>query len=233
MSVRKWRRRWGGLAMTIALSAAVAGFAVVALEHWDAVLGDPAVGSINPARPVEAVDAQTQAPPPSAPMAVATLQAPPEPSAKMQDSLSVAPEPEPVFEDVELEAPYLIVDGHRFTAGRWAITLKDITAPQRDAICLDKDGMLFACGLQARAALNNMLRKGKATCHVRLPPIYGRFESTCQVADGDLAESMVAQGWARPAAEAEDRFAATMEKARKAQIGLWNGGWRLRSSEKP
>jgi endonuclease YncB( thermonuclease family) len=230
MSVRKWRRRWGGLAVTAVLSAAVAGFAVVAFEHWDAAQGDSAVGSINPVRPVEVVDAQTQAPPASVPMAVAALQAPPEPPAKVQDSLSVAPEPEPVFEDVELEAPYLIVDGHRFTAGRWAITLKDITAPHRDAICLDKDGMLFACGLQARAALNNLLRKGKATCHVRLPPIYGRFESTCQVADGDLAAAMVAQGWARPVAEAEDRLTAAMETARKAEAGLWNGGWRLRTA---
>lgn len=239
MAGRKWRRRWGGLAATTALAAAFAGFAVVAIEQWQTTPADPAVGSINVARPEEPREAEKQAPFASEPVSAAALQVPPEPSgkaqdgAKIQDSLSSVPEPEPVFEDVEFEAPYLIVDGHSFTAGKWAVTLKDIAAPQRDAICVDRDGLLFACGLQARAALNNLLRKGKVACHVRLPPIYGRFESSCQVADGDLAEALVTQGWARPAAEDDERLAAAMAKARKAQSGLWNGGWRLRTSERP
>jgi endonuclease YncB( thermonuclease family) len=210
--------------MTIAAMAA--GVIVMALEQLDpSALTSPAA-SVMPPRTIEAHTpvASTQA---AEPLPSATPPTTQEPATKLQDSIPVAAEAEPSYDDVELEPPFMILDGQSFSAGKWAISVRDVLGPHRDAICLDRKDELFACGLQARAALNNLLRAGKVACHVRLPPIHGRFESVCTVGKADLAEALVSGGWVRPTGQ-DERLDAAMRKARDAQAGLWNGGWRIR-----
>jgi endonuclease YncB( thermonuclease family) len=50
------------------------------------------------------------------------------------------------------------------------------------------------------------------------------------VEEGDLAERMVALGFARPTAAADGALSAAMTVARKGELGLWSGGWRIRGS---
>lgn len=224
MAFGKRRGRWRKALATTAIAALAAGVVVIALERFDPAALAPPAASVPQPRPVE-----TPQPPPSA-QAAAVDVAPPaagEQAAKLQDSIAAAPEPEPSYDDVALEPPFMIVDGQRFTAGKWAISVQDVLGPHRDAICLDRKDELFACGLQARAALSNLLRSGKVNCRVRLPPMHGRFESSCTVGDADLAEALVSGGWVRPTGP-DERLDAAMRKARDAQAGLWNGGWKIR-----
>ncbi|KPH81479.1 thermonuclease family protein [Bosea vaviloviae] len=208
----------------MAIAAAAAGAVVIALEQFDPAALAPLGDSVVQSQPI---DTPASSPSAQATDLAAAPQAAPEQAAKLQDSLAVAPEPEPSYDDVELEPPFMIVDGQRFTAGKWAISVQDVLGPHRDAICLDRKDELFACGLQARAALSNLLRAGKVNCHVRLPPMHGRFESSCTVGDADLAEALVGGGWVRPT-RPDERLDAAMRKARDAQAGLWNGGWTIR-----
>lgn len=225
MRFRRRNGQWRGLVATALTAAAAAGLVVLALERFDPAAQAPPTGSIVPAPLV-------QAPPDASapePAQLASAAAAPDAteSAKLQDSIPAVPEPEPSYDDVELEPPFLILDGQSFSAGKWAISLRDVLSPPRDAICHDRNDELFACGLQARAALSNLLRAGKVNCHVRLPPIHGRFEASCLVGNDDLAEALVGRGWLRPTGTHE-RLEAALHKARDAQAGLWNGGWRLR-----
>lgn len=210
----------------MAIAALAAGVVVMALEQLDPAALAPPAASVMQSQPVEA--------PPPAPSAQATQLAAPGPpaqeqAAKLQDSIPAAPEPEASYDDIELDPPFMIVDGQRFTAGKWAISVQDVLGPHRDAVCIDRKDELFACGLQARAALSNLLRAGRVNCHVRLPPIHGRFEASCTVGNADLAEALVSAGWVRPTGQ-DERLDAAMRKARDAQAGLWNGGWKIRQN---
>lgn len=208
--------------MTVAIAAAAAGVVVIVSEQPEPAAKPPVATSAIASAPLDA--APDPFPQPANAMAAAST---PEPPSKLQDNIPAAPEPEPSYDDVELEPPFLILDGQSFSAGKWAISVRDVLGPHRDAICLDRNDELFACGLQARAALSNLLRAGKVLCHVRLPPIHGRFEASCTVGKDDLGEILISRGWARPTAS-DERLEAAMRKAREAQAGLWNGGWRVR-----
>jgi hypothetical protein len=169
MSVRRWRRRWRGLATMVAVAGLGAGL-LVALDSLDETRPSTPAPGLTPLGGAAAFGPTVIDPARPAASEAGVAQGPGEP-AKTQDSLSSAAGPSPAFEEVELEPPYLIVDGRSLTAGRWALSLTGIETPQRDAVCFDRADLLFACGLQARAALNNLIRKGKVNCTVRLPPV--------------------------------------------------------------
>lgn len=221
MRFRRRKGRGRGLLTAAATAAVAAGVVVIVLEQPDPAAQPPPTSAI--------ASAPAEAPPAPLPQPARTIAAAnaPEPPAKLQDNIPAAPEPEPSYDDVALEPPFMILDGQSFSAGKWAISVRDVLAPQRDAICLDRNDELFACGLQARAALSNLLREGRVNCHVRLPPIHGRFEASCVVGRDDLAEALVGRGWVRPTGT-DERLEAAMREARDTRAGLWDGGWRIR-----
>lgn len=97
------------------------------------------------------------------------------------------------------------------------IVLAGIEAPAFDARC-GEGARAWPCGRLARAALRSFIRRRAIECEV--PPGAAEVPASarCSVAGADIAEWLVAQGWAKPAG---DRFAAEARKAREAKLGLW------------
>jgi endonuclease YncB( thermonuclease family) len=126
---------------------------------------------------------------------------------------------------VELAPPFLIVDGLTFTAGLNTYRLDNLTGPPATAACRNDDGHLWACGLQARAALNNVIQRKVLVCKPSRTDAGGVVQVLC-TADGlDVGSQLTAQGWARPARDASDAYRSEARDAEQDRRGLWNGGW--------
>ncbi len=128
---------------------------------------------------------------------------------------------------VMIRPPFEIADARTFGSPDMSVMLVNATGPERDAVCFNATGNLWACGLAARAALNNLLRTTTLTCDT-VDSASRPVEGICRLPDGqDLSGVMVAAGFLRPANPEE--FKAEEALARTNQRGLWNGGWSIRS----
>lgn len=123
--------------------------------------------------------------------------------------------------------------GDIFTNEEAAYALDGIEAPPASAICLGQDKRLWACGLQARAALQGFI-KGKAlSCilqsgrPIRKPRDPGNARWNCQIEGRDLALLLVEGGWAKANSRTDRAFILAEDTARQAQRGLWDGGWNI------
>jgi endonuclease YncB( thermonuclease family) len=132
-------------------------------------------------------------------------------------------------QSLEIAPPFDIVDGRSVRHGARIIALAGIAAPAAPAVCRDDDGRLWACGLQARAALNNRIRDGAIACRQAA----GGADWTCDAGGEDLALWLVSRGWARPDAGGGMALHRAVEEARQAKLGLWNGGWMIIRSLAP
>jgi endonuclease YncB( thermonuclease family) len=167
------------------------------------------------------------APPPAAPAATA----PTSPEPKRMAKAESAPPPVSSGESFELEPPYRILDGLTLAAGRVTVTLDGLEGPPAKAACRGSEGALWACGLQARAALNNATRQRRLSCRgtgrtETLPTGEEAMRTACIAEGEDLARRLVVEGWAKPAPDRPE-FRGEVEEARGAGRGLWNGGWSL------
>jgi endonuclease YncB( thermonuclease family) len=132
---------------------------------------------------------------------------------------------------VILSPPFEIADGRTFGNSELSVRLTDVDAPEREAVCIGDNGFPWACGLAARAALNNKIRVAPVTCSAMVGatrPVDGQ----CQLANGtSLAAQLVASGFARPTQPGQ--FADELADARKQKRGLWNGNWTYRPPASP
>ncbi len=149
---------------------------------------------------------------------------------KPQDRIvTVAPTPPAPPRDLKVPPPYEILDAHTFTSGDWTVSLADVEGPAPDAICYTGDRRLFACGLMARAALNNALRRVAYACNARRMVDAERIVADCRAAGGeDLAVVLIRAGWIKPVRGAPAEWEAARKAAEANSEGLWNGGWTLR-----
>ena len=162
------------------------------------------------------------------------------------------PSGEPFAADIP--APIDIVDAKTFVADGLIYRIEGIRTPSRDAICFDEDDRLWACGLQARAAFNNLTRETGLACEGTRFIDLDIVVVDCQAGDDDLATALVMAGFAAPDSEPDhsvvQRVAINdgasiegasrpplaeptgMEKALRSALeenkGMWNGGWRVR-----
>lgn len=204
--LRSRRRRRGIDWRAAALIALVSLVASAALFAW------LAGGSQETAARPEALNGS------AAPIAAAT-----------QAAAVPARPPRPPPPSYRLSPPYDIVDGATFGPEKTRRTrLSGIEVPPRDGICFDDGGKLWACGLQARAALNGIVRQRPIACDPVAPEVDGIIEARCRIEGNDVGQAMIALGFARTSERsgAEDRKAEAT--AREEKRGLWNGGWRLR-----
>ncbi len=129
----------------------------------------------------------------------------------------------------ELPPPLVSIDGTGFRRGEETIRLDGVVGPRAGDVCLD--GLRWSCGLQARAALHNLVAGRSMSCQPRRALANAVMSADCRLEgkdaspDEDVARLLVQQGWARPAAGREADFAAELDQARAANAGLWRGGW--------
>jgi endonuclease YncB( thermonuclease family) len=130
-----------------------------------------------------------------------------------------------------LSPPYTVESSTVFAGVEAKVRLTGIEGPMRDAVCLDAQREAWACGLRARAALHNLIRTARIECSGDLglqEPVPAR----CSIAGRDLAASLVAAGFARPTDD--DAHQPELREARRAGLGLWEGGWTIRpQAERP
>jgi endonuclease YncB( thermonuclease family) len=161
---------------------------------------------------------------PLAPLSARAPQATPLDPAPSPAAAPLAPPPGPIT----VEPPFTILDGLTFQSGDQILRLARLEGPPRDAACIAATGLPWACGLRARAALNNLISRRSLTCE----PV-GRDSKAvivdCRGEGRDIGGELVAAGWARPPLDDRQAYAAQLQAARTAKAGLWDGGWRLRT----
>ena len=152
--------------------------------------------------------------------------------------------------------PATVIDStHLELAGR-RFKLYGIDGPDVDETCTDAQGKDYPCGIDARAALADLVKGGSVSCLPRGPnesaePLAvlvkngsvsclprGPNESAeplaaCSIADTDLAAAMIAAGWAIADRTRTLYYEKAEEDARLSKHGLWQGpfvppgDWRL------
>jgi endonuclease YncB( thermonuclease family) len=145
-------------------------------------------------------------------------------SAKAPEQLATPNVPVP---DVILDPPYVVLDATSFESGLSEIQLLDIEGPTRDAVCKDAEGLRWACGRRARAALHNLLRGTTLSCRSMNDTTTKRFGAYCTIAGDDVGAALVRNGWARPRSGA---YSSEVAEARQNRAGLWNGDWTVEPS---
>jgi endonuclease YncB( thermonuclease family) len=127
-----------------------------------------------------------------------------------------------------LEPPHKVEDARTLVHGLNKVRLAGLDVPARDAVCLNEDESLWACGLRARAALYNLIR-GEVIACMPVAAVQGdRIPVRCMVSGTDLGGSLVGQGWARPLAGDGGQYRPETEVAQRERRGLWASGWRFR-----
>jgi endonuclease YncB( thermonuclease family) len=133
---------------------------------------------------------------------------------------------------MELPPPLISIDGSGFRRGEETIRLDRIAGPRTGDVCLD-GVQRWACGLQARAALHNLVAGRSLFCQPRRALADGGIAADCRLdardalPAGNVAHLLVRRGWARPVPESASDFAAEVAEAQAERAGLWRGGWSL------
>ena len=216
---RKMRRlKLGRVAVPVMLALAGSGLVVMAWGNRPIALPTPperAPGSdvaVDPA--ASKVVARTQA-------AVAAA------SDKEQDGdLSERPA-------FDIKPPLASLDGTSIKVSDLIVRLHGVDGPRADQVCFNEEGHRWACGLQARAALHNLVAQRVIRCQPIRWSASRELEAECELLDpalpskGGIARQLVLQGWARPGPAAAGSFSAEVEQARSGRLGLWRGGWSI------
>jgi len=126
-----------------------------------------------------------------------------------------------------------VVDGDTIDIAGQRIRLPGLDAPEWNQTCNTTDGVPWQCGAGAAKRMRELTRGRTLTCRPEGHDRYGRLLAVCRDGKTDIAEALVADGFAT----ATSRYASAEAVARKARRGLWAGSfdspaeWRRREAE--
>lgn len=132
-----------------------------------------------------------------------------------------------------LEPPFQPVEARIFKTEDQTVVLGGIDGPGALAVCEDESKALWACGLQARSALYNLIRLDNVRCEpfalddAGQVAASGLLPSRCFARGLNVAVELVRAGFARPVGLPDRAMADAVEEARIAVRGMWRGGWRV------
>lgn len=132
-----------------------------------------------------------------------------------------------------LEPPFEPMEARVFKNDEVSVLLGGIEGPTALSVCHDDQKALWACGLQARSALYNLIKHTQVRCEpytldrARQVSHGGLVPSTCTARGLDVAVELVRAGFARPTGLRDRAMAAAETEARETGSGLWRGGWRI------
>jgi endonuclease YncB( thermonuclease family) len=119
-----------------------------------------------------------------------------------------------------------VVDGDTLRLGEATVRLSGLDAPERGQPCQRADGTRFDCGEAAARQLAAFVQRRGISCSVTERDRYGRLVGVCHAEGRDLAEAMVASGWAIAVADGRRgpaRYGVAEAQARSSRHGLWDG----------
>lgn len=165
-----------------------------------APVGDPAAAFPSPPA-VRTVIGPGIAPPPAAAQPPQRIAPPAKPTP-----------PEPPIRPRRL-APIAMLSTAEFAVGEIRVRLPGVAEIAPDTVCRDRDGQIWPCGRRALAAVRALVRGKTVECPLPEKVKRGGFVADCTLAGADLAERLVASGWAR----AVDRESGLGEVERQAE----------------
>jgi endonuclease YncB( thermonuclease family) len=173
---------------------------------------------LAPPRVVEAADRSAPAPARPAAVPVTPFDVLSEPSAVTS----------PIEAPLTLGPPFDVIDATTFRANEVTVRLGRVVGTRRGDVCLDAEGLKFACGLMGRAALANYLKTNRLVCHrLMSAPADRVLKADCWLGEEDISLHQVEAGFARPDPLAGADLVAAARAAEKAGVGAWRGGWTL------
>lgn len=129
-----------------------------------------------------------------------------------------------------------IVDGDTLAIGATKVRLEGIDAPETDQVCLNANGVHWACGIDARDQLMTHIAVREINCISHGTDAYRRTLATCYLAGENLNGWLVQQGWALAYVKYSSAYRQVEEDARANQRGIWQGAfiapwdWRHRNN---
>jgi endonuclease YncB( thermonuclease family) len=130
-----------------------------------------------------------------------------------------------------------IVDGDTLAIGATKVRLEGIDAPETDQVCLNANGVHWACGIDARDQLAAHIAGRDIECSSHGTDAYRRTLAICYLAGEDLNGWLVQQGWALAYVKYSSAYRHVEEDARTNQRGIWQGAfiapwdWRHRNNK--
>lgn len=130
-----------------------------------------------------------------------------------------------------------VVDGDTLAIGATKVRLEGIDAPETDQVCLNAKGIRWTCGIDARDQLVSHIAGRAIRCVSNGTDVYRRTLATCSLAEENLNDWMVQQGWALAYVKYSPAYVRAEQIARANQRGLWQGAfiapwdWRHRNNQ--
>lgn len=115
---------------------------------------------------------------------------------------------------------FTAVDGDTIARGGERFRLIGIDAPELAQMCQRSDGG-WACGTEAKAYVQDLLRNGAVECFGSDRDRYGRLLVRCDVEGRDLAGAVVAAGYAVTTEFL--LFSREQAQAQNERAGIWGG----------
>lgn len=123
-----------------------------------------------------------------------------------------------------------VIDGDslsvRQAEGKTTIRLTGLDAVEYRQDCARRGGERWACGREARAALETLAGRGPIHCELAAKDAYHRTLAACRTLpfpEGvDLGAEMVRQGWA---VATSDAYLIEEAEAQAARRGIWQGSF--------
>lgn len=122
------------------------------------------------------------------------------------------------------EATARIIDGDTLDLAGKRVRLFGLDAPETKQSCA-RASEAYACGLEAKQALEALIGASPVRCEDRDIDRYGRLVAICYVRDIELNDWLVRQGYAFAYKNYSDRYSPAEEEARANKRGVWQGSF--------
>jgi endonuclease YncB( thermonuclease family) len=115
-----------------------------------------------------------------------------------------------------------VIDGDTIEIVGQRIRIMDIDAPERTQPCASADGANWPCGIVAADELAAMVQGKQVTCGLIGRPSGGLQLARCAAGGVDLANWIVAAGWAVPARNCKCEITRELSRTASANgLGIW------------
>ena len=121
----------------------------------------------------------------------------------------------------KIEDAAVVIDGDSIEIAGRTRHLAGIDAPELGQQCMNA-GKQWRCGLEAALTLQKLFEFGPIDCAPAGQPAAGPTIA-CAAKGKDLAEALLAQGYAVALPDADPGYIRAESAAKKAELGLWRG----------
>jgi endonuclease YncB( thermonuclease family) len=121
-----------------------------------------------------------------------------------------------------------VIDGDTIVIAGQRIRIMDVDAPESAQNCTSADQSDWPCGVAAAGALATMVKNKRVSCRAVGRPSRGLQLARCAAEGVDVANWILAAGWAVPAQHCKCEIARELaNRAESAGHGIWGSTFQL------